>query len=209
MSNTMIVLKTWPHPLELRTRRTLLRAWKDSDLPAWCAMNADTEVRRYFPTVSTEEEALAEAGRIRAALAQRGWGCWALEIPGVLPFAGFVGLIVPAWNAPFLPAVEIGWRLPREAWSQGYASEAARAAAEFALGHLEQQEIVAITTPANLPSRRVMERIGMRHDPAGDFDHPRVAAGHPMQRHVLYRLDPASLRRSAEALRPAAQGAAR
>ena len=196
---TMIVLKTWPHPLELRTRRTLLRGWKDGDLPAWCAMNADPQVRRHFPSVHTEAEALAEAGRIRDMLAQRGWGCWALEIPGVLPFAGFVGLIVPSWPAPFLPAVEIGWRLTPGAWGQGYASEAAHAAAGFAFEHLAQDEIVAITTPANTPSRRVMDRIGMRHDPAGDFDHPRIAEGHPMRRHVLYRLDRASWRRSAAA----------
>ena len=86
----MIVLKTFPHPVELRTRRLLLRAWKDSDLPAWCEMNADPQVRRHFPTVHTEAEALGEASRIRDALAQRGWGCWALEVPGVLPFAGFL-----------------------------------------------------------------------------------------------------------------------
>ncbi|MEW6707410.1 MAG: GNAT family N-acetyltransferase [Pseudomonadota bacterium] len=191
----MLVLKTYPHPLELRTKRTLLRQWKDSDLPAWCAMNADPEVRRYFPSVHTEEEARGEAERIRAALVQRGWGFWALELPGKLPFAGCVGLLVPAFEAHFTPAVEIGWRLPREAWGFGYASEAARAAAEFAFTHLEVDEIVAITTPANAPSRKVMERLGMWHDAAGDFDHPRLPAGHPMQRHVLYRLDRARFRR--------------
>jgi RimJ/RimL family protein N-acetyltransferase len=191
----MLVLKTFPHPLELRTKRTLLRAWKDGDLPAWCEMNADPEVRRHFPSVHTQEEALGEAGRIRGVLAQRGWGCWALEIPGALPFAGFVGLLVPTFEAHFVPCVEIGWRLPQAAWGQGYATEAAGAAAQFAFEVLDQDEIVAITTPANAPSRRVMERLGMRHDSADDFDHPRVSEGHPMRRHVLYRLDRASFRR--------------
>lgn len=192
----MLVLKTYPHPVELRTKRTLLRQWKDGDLPAWCAMNADAEVRRHFPSVHTEEEAQGEAGRIRNVIAQRGWGFWALEIPGKTPFAGCVGLLVPAFEAPFTPAVEIGWRLPREAWGQGYATEAGRAAAEFAFMQLDLDEIVAITTPANTPSRRVMERLGMRHDAAGDFDHPRIPAGHPMRRHVLYRLDRATFRRT-------------
>jgi ribosomal-protein-alanine N-acetyltransferase len=195
----VLVLKTFPHPLELRTKRTLLRQFKDADLPAWCEMNADAEVRKHFPSVHTEEQALAEAGRIRAQIAQRGWGFWALEIPGVAPFAGVVGLLVPAYHAHFVPAVEIGWRLARGTWGNGYALEAARAAAQFAFDVLEQDEIVAITTPENASSRKVMERLGMRHDAPGDFDHPGVPEGHPMRRHVLYRLDRASFRRTLSA----------
>jgi RimJ/RimL family protein N-acetyltransferase len=184
----MLVLKTFAHPLELRTRRTLLRQWKDSDLPAWIAMNADPQVRRHFPALLTEEEACGEAQRVRDAISQRGWGIWALEIPGVLPFAGLVGLHVTSFDAPFVPAVELGWRLPQAAWGQGYASEAAAAAVEFAFDTLELPQVVAFTIPANTASRRVMERLGMRHDAADDFDHPKVEPGHPMRRHVLYRL---------------------
>jgi RimJ/RimL family protein N-acetyltransferase len=153
-------------------------------------------VRRHFPSVHTPEQAQAEAGRIREALLQRGWGCWALEIPGVLPFAGFVGLMVQAFEAPFTPCVEIGWRLPQAAWGGGYATEAARAAAQFAFDHLGLDEIVSMTTPSNTPSQRVMQRLGMRRDPGDDFDHPRVPEGHALRRHVLYRLDRASFRRT-------------
>lgn len=200
-----LVLPTFDGVRELRTRRTLLRQWKDSDLDAWAEMNADPEVRRHFPGVLSRDEALAEAGRIRAVLAQRGWGAWALEVPGVMPFAGFVGLIVPAWEAHFTPAVEIGWRLPRSAWGQGWASEAAAAAAAFALQVLQLDELVAITLPGNEASRRVMVRIGMSHDEAGDFAHPRLARDHPMSRHVLYRLPRAAATASAagSALAPA------
>jgi RimJ/RimL family protein N-acetyltransferase len=183
-----LVLPTFDGVRELRTQRALLRQWKDSDLDAWAAMNADPEVRRHFPGTLTRDDALAEATRIRDALAQRGWGAWALEVPGAWPFAGFVGLIVPAWSSHFTPAVEIGWRLPRPAWGQGYASEAAAAAATFAFDALALDELVAITLPANQASRRVMERIGMVHDEGGDFAHPRLPADHPMSRHVLYRL---------------------
>ena len=183
-----LVLPTFDGVRELRTARTLLRQWQDSDLEPWVAMNADPAVRRYFPAVLTRDEALAEVGRARAVLARRGWGAWALEVPGVLPFAGFVGLIVPAWEAHFTPAVEIGWRLPQAAWGHGYASEVAAAAAAFAFEALHLDELVAITLPTNEPSRRVMARIGMRHDVDGDFAHPRLAADHPMSRHVLYRL---------------------
>ena len=191
----MLVLKTWPHPLELRTRRVLLRQWKDADLPAWCAMNADAEVRRHFPSVHTEEQALAEAARVRELIAQRGWGFWALEIPGVSAFAGCVGLLVPAFEAPFTPAVEVGWRLSRDAWGRGYASEAARAALAFAFDHLGLDEVVSMTTTANEPSRKVMQRLGMTRDPQDDFDHPRIAEGHPQRRHVLYRLARARFQR--------------
>ena len=183
-----LVLPTFDGVRELRTARTLLRGWMDGDLEPWVAMNADPAVRRHFPGLLTRDEALAEAARIRATLRRRGWGAWALEIPGALPFAGFVGLMVPAWSAHFTPAVEIGWRLPQAAWGQGYACEAAAAAATFALELLELDELVAITTPANEPSRRVMRRIGMVHDETGDFAHPRLAPEHPMSRHVLYRL---------------------
>jgi RimJ/RimL family protein N-acetyltransferase len=112
---------------------------------------------------------------------------WALEIPGVMPFAGFVGLNAPHYDAPWVPAVEIGWRLTRAAWGQGLATEAAHAALDFGFTHLKLREIVAITVPANAASRRVMDRLGMVRDDAGDFDHPRIESGHPLQRHMLYR----------------------
>ena len=183
-----LALATFPSVVELRSARTLLRAWRDDDLPAWVAMNADPEVRRYFSSVQTETEALAEAGRARANLARRGWGMWALEIPGRLPFAGMVGLNVPSFEAPFMPVVEMGWRLPRAAWGQGWASEAAAAAAAFGFDVLGLDELVAFTTLTNQPSRRVMTRLGMQHDPAEDFDHPTVPEGHPFRLHTLYRL---------------------
>jgi RimJ/RimL family protein N-acetyltransferase len=151
-------------------------------------MNADPEVRRHFPGLLTPESAAAEAGRCRDAIAQRGWGMWALDLPGVMPFAGFVGLNVPHYDAPFVPAVEIGWRLPRAAWGSGFASEAAQAALEFAFTRLDLREVVAIAVPGNQASLRVMQRLGMVRDMAGDFDHPRIEAGHPLRRHVLYRI---------------------
>jgi len=183
----MLVLPTFPAALELHTRRCVLRQWKEADLAPWAAMNADPEVRRHFPGVLDNGQALAEAGRCRDGIDQRGWGVWALEVPGAFAFAGFVGLIVPHYDAPFVPAVEIGWRLPRAAWGQGYATEAAQAALEFAYRRLEVREVVAITVPGNEASRRVMTRLGMQRDEDGDFDHPRIEAGHPLRRHVLYR----------------------
>jgi RimJ/RimL family protein N-acetyltransferase len=112
---------------------------------------------------------------------------WAVDISGVTSFAGFVGLSVPRFQAPFTPCVEIGWRLAAEYWGFGYATEGARAVLDFAFDVLGLEEVVSFTAPANLRSRRVMERIGMVRDPAGDFDHPWLSAG-PLQRQVLYRM---------------------
>jgi RimJ/RimL family protein N-acetyltransferase len=173
-----LVVRTFASPIELRTQRVLLRQWKDSDLDRWAAMNADAEVRKYFPKLLDRAEADDEASRIRGNIAQRGWGMWAIEIPGVHAFAGFVGLSLPALEAAWMPAVEIGWRLSRDAWHKGYATEAAVAAMNFAFDELDLPE--------------VMQRLGMTHDPSADFDHPRVPADWPLKTHILHRISPAT-----------------
>ncbi len=125
--------------------------------------------------------------RVRDHWRQHRFGQWVVEIPGEASFIGAVGLTRIAYQAHFTPAVEIAWRLARAYWDKGYASEAARAALEYGFGELALAEIVAVTTPANLRSRRVMERLGMTRSPQDDFDHPNVPEG-PLKRHVLYRL---------------------
>jgi len=172
---------------ELRTSRLQLRPWREADLPVFAALNADPEVRRWFPGTLTREESDAQAMRIQEHIAAHQFGFWAVEVPGTASFVGFVGLKHVTFAAPFAPAVEAGWRLSRDHWGQGYATEAAWAALSHGFGPLGLAEIVAFAVPGNLPSRRVMERIGMRHDPGGDFDHPALPNGHPLQRHVLYR----------------------
>jgi len=172
----------------LRTERLLLRAWRESDREPFARLNADPRVTEHLQGPLTRAESDALVNRIRAHFAERGFGLWALEIPGVADFAGFAGLSVPSFTAAFTPCVEIGWRLAAEQWGRGYATEAARAALRYGFGTLGLAEVVSFTVPANARSRRVMERLGMRRDPREDFDHPSLAAGHPLRRHVLYRL---------------------
>src|ERR1041385_4518980 len=176
-------------PLEFRTERLLLRRWRPADREPFATMNADPIVMKHFPSTLSREQSDALVERVEATFGQHGFGPWAVEVPNVAPFIGFVGLSVPRFTAHFTPCVEIGWRLAAEHWNKGYASEAARAVvnAGFDVFHLE--EIVAFTVPINLPSRRVMEKIGMRHDEADDFDHPSFPDGHALKRHVLYRMD--------------------
>lgn len=173
---------------EIRTPRLVLRSWRETDLPAYAALNADAEVRRWFPGTMTREESDAQAAKLQNHLAVHGFGFWAVEAPGTAPFIGFVGLQHVSFAAPFTPAVETGWRLARKHWGRGYATEAARAALAHGFGPLALPEIVAFAVPGNMASRWVMERIGMHHDPADDFDHPNLPKGSPLQRHVLYRV---------------------
>jgi ribosomal-protein-alanine N-acetyltransferase len=171
---------------ELRTDRLLLRRWRPEDRPAFAAINADARVMEFFPAPLTEAQSDALADLIDGHFARHGFGLWAVEIPGVAPFAGFIGLMVPAFSAPFTPCVEIGWRLAAAHWGRGYAVEGARGVVSLAFGELGLDEVVSFTVPENIRSRRVMERIGMTHDPAGDFDHP--AASGAFRRHVLYKM---------------------
>ena len=142
---------------------------------------------QYFPSVLSRRESDALADRIRAQIDAQGWGLWAVEVADVTPFAGFIGLARPRFEAHFTPCVEIGWRLAAGHWGHGYATEGARAALEFGFTDLRLGEILSFTAGTNTPSRRVMERLGMTRDPADDFDHPGLPAGHPLRRHVLYR----------------------
>jgi RimJ/RimL family protein N-acetyltransferase len=174
--------------IDVRTGRLWLRPWRDEDVEPFAAMNADPRVMEHFPALLSRQETEAMVGRIRAHFAQHGWGLWALEVPGVTPFAGFVGLNTVPFTAPFTPAVEVGWRLAPAHWGSGYATEAARAALGVAFDTLELPEVVSFTVPANVRSRQVMERLGMHHSPTEDFEHPRLPPGHPLRHHVLYRL---------------------
>ena len=173
----------------LRTSRLLLREWRPEDREPFAVMNADPRVMEYFPATLPRRQSDALARRSERHFARHGFGPWAVEVPGVAPFVGFVGLVVPAFDAHFTPCIEIGWRLSAEHWGQGYATEAALASAAHAFGALGAEQLVSFTTPANVRSRAVMRRIGMTHDPADDFDHPRMPHGHPLKRHVLYRMD--------------------
>lgn len=147
-------------------------------------MNADPEVMRHFPGLLTSEQSDAFVDRIERHFEEHGFGLWALELPGAAPFIGFAGLQIPS----FMPAVEVGWRLDKDFWGHGYATEAARAAIADGFERAGLAEIVSFTAPANVRSVAVMERLGMTHDPADDFDHPNLPEGHPLRRHVLYRI---------------------
>lgn len=174
----------------ITTERLILRPWKDEDFLPYALMNADPKVREFFPSVLTREESDSEARRIRATHDRDGFCFFAAEAIATGEFVGFIGLQTMNFVVPSVaqPAVEIGWRLSPSNWGKGLATEGARGAVRYAFATLRLREIVAITAATNLRSRRVMEKIGMRHFPELDFDHPRIPEGHPLRAHVLYAL---------------------
>jgi RimJ/RimL family protein N-acetyltransferase len=172
----------------LTTERLVLRRWRDGDRKPFAAMNADPEVMEYFPHTLSADESDALIDSIERGFEERGFGLWAVEIAESGRFIGFTGLSVPRFEAHFTPAVEIGWRLARSSWGNGFAGEAARRALAFAFDELALAEVVSFTSRTNVRSQRVMERLGMTRDPADDFDHPALDAEDPLRRHGLWRM---------------------
>jgi len=179
-----------PEAPELLTPRLLLRHWHPDDLAPFAAMNADPEVMEHFPALMSRAESDAFTARVETELMSLGYGLWAVQERATGRFLGFTGMHPVTFEAPFVTGttVEIGWRLRREGWGRGYAQEAARAALEVAFGAAGLREVVSFTSTTNHRSTRVMEGIGMTHDPTDDFDHPRLPRGHRLERHVLYRI---------------------
>jgi RimJ/RimL family protein N-acetyltransferase len=173
---------------ELRTARLTLRRWRDGDREPFAEMNADPRVMEFFVAPLSREASDALVTRIESGFDRYGFGLWALEVRETGEFIGFTGLAPPEFEAHFTPAVEVGWRLAAPAWGRGYATEAARAAIGFGFDQAGLEEIVSMASVVNERSRAVMERLGMSRDPADDFDHPGIPAGHPLRPHVLYRL---------------------
>lgn len=185
-------------PFVLQTDRLILRDWRDADFEPWVEMNQDPVAMAFFPALYDRERCAASMAKIRDHLAREGFGLWAVERIGGPAFLGFVGLKRVEFTARFAPAIEIGWRLARACWGQGYATEAGRACLHFAFGALGLSEVVAMLVPANRRSAHVAERLGMWRDPHGDFMHPQLTrdaisvGGHALQPHALYRIDRAT-----------------
>ena len=174
---------------EPHTPRLVLRPWTEADREQHAAMNADPEVMEFFPSVMDRAASDAWFDRMQLRWEEYGFGLFAAE--DSQGWIGFVGLAVPRFEVPFPhatdPPVEVGWRLVRRAWGQGYASEGATACLHWAFDSLGLPEVLSWTAVANARSRAVMERIGMHHDPADDFDHPTLPVDSPLRRHVVYR----------------------
>jgi len=173
----------------IRTKRLLLRPWKEEDLEPLTRLNSDPRVIEFLLGPLTREESAVRLAVYTKHILDHGWGLWAVSVPGVSDFIGWIGLWPIGFKGHFTPAIEVGWRLLPEFWGQGYATEGARACLAFAFKTLKLDEIVSITVPGNLRSIHVMERLGMHRDLKDDFEHPMVPEGHALKKHVLYRIE--------------------
>jgi RimJ/RimL family protein N-acetyltransferase len=172
----------------VQTNRLTLRRWQPSDREPFARLNSDPAVMEFMPAPLTQQESDLLADRIEAHFHQHKFGLWAAELRSNSAFIGFIGLSIPRFQAPFTPCVEIGWRLASDYWGRGLVTEGACAVVYHAFHVLDLSSLVSFTSVANLRSRRVMEKIGMTHNPSEDFDHPNQPEHHPQRPHLLYRL---------------------
>ena len=175
-------------PTVINTKRLIIRPWREEDLEPFAKMNADPRVMEFFPKTLSREESDLMAKKRMAEIEEQGWGIWAVSVKNFAPFIGFIGIAPVSFTAHFTPAVEIGWRLAYDFWGQGYALEGAQAALQFGFKTVQLSEIVSFAVTANLRSRKLMEKLGMHRNPKEDFEHPRIEDGHPLRKHVLYRI---------------------
>ena len=171
----------------LRTERLILRQWTKADLAPFSKISGDPEVMEFYPKPLTGKESYSMGNRILSLINERGWGFWAIEVPKQERFIGFVGLHIPKETLPFSPCVEIGWRIAKEHWNRGYATEAAKESLKYAFTKLNLNEVVSFTTLANLRSQAVMQKIGMANT-GNNFMHPDIKVTHPQCEHVLYKI---------------------
>lgn len=174
----------------IETDRLSLRRWIEEDREPFFRLNSDARVMEFMPNCLSRLESDLLIDRIEDHFRAHSFGLYALELREDHSFIGFLGLAIPEFTAHFTPCVEIGWRLSANHWGRGLATEGARAVVRHAFDELRLGALVSFTVLANIRSRRVMERIGMVHNPAEDFEHPNLPKGHPLRRHVLYRLRP-------------------
>jgi RimJ/RimL family protein N-acetyltransferase len=172
----------------METTHLVLRSWKEGDKEPFARMNADPHVMEFMPNRLTAAECNSWVDWIKDHFARHGFGLYAAELKSDGRFIGFIGVQVPSFQAHFTPCVEIGWRLAADCWGKGLATEGASAVGRHAFDVLRLASLVSFTVPANIRSRRVMEKLGMNRNPTEDFDHPKLPEGHPFRRHVLYRL---------------------
>jgi len=180
----------------LKTERLLLRPWTEEDFLPFSEMCGDKDVMEFFPALLTKSESDGIANRAKSLIDRRGWGFWAVEVPDQESFIGFVGLHIPNENLPFSPCVEIGWRVAKKYWGQGYATEAAKKSLSYAFTELNLNEVVSFTTIANTRSQKVMKKIGMSNT-GNNFMHPDIKSTHPQCEHVLYKITKPEYERNA------------
>jgi ribosomal-protein-alanine N-acetyltransferase len=172
----------------IETERLILRQWKESDRDVFAELNQNPENLLFFPNTLTRKQSDDFINKTIQLIDNNGYGLFAVELKETSEFIGFTGLATPSFEAHFTPCTEVGWRLHKNYWGKGYATEAAKSVLNFAFNKLYLGEVVSFTSLLNTPSINVMKRIGMTHDPSRDFEHPRIEKGHKLRPHTFYQI---------------------
>lgn len=172
------------------TERLIIRNWRETDKAPFAKLSADPTIREFFPDLLSQQRAYELVDEDREIVAKNKYGWCAAELKETGEFIGMFGLTTFSDILPFYaPGLfELGWYLATDHWGKGLATEGGQGALDYAWQTFGSHEVVAFTATINLPSRRVMQRLGMTHDPSEDFDHPKVDIGHRLRPHVLYRI---------------------
>lgn len=170
----------------IETPRLILRDWKEEDLRHFRELNSDERVMRYFPGTLSQQQTDSFYDGIQKEFREYHYGLYAVEVKENKEFIGFIGFHRAAFEAEFTPCVEIGWRLKKDSWGNGYATEGAKACLEYGLKKFDFQEVFSFTSKINIPSQRVMEKIGLRY--VKEFDHPKLDRDSDLCKHVLYSI---------------------
>lgn len=172
----------------IETNRLILRTFEERDIDPMILIDQDPKVCEFLPSIGNRDKTTQSIHKFITHYRDHGFSLYAVELKSTGEMIGWCGLMIPAFEAHFMPAVEIAWRLASQHWNHGYATEAAKAVLQYAFEQLKLNEVVSLTVPDNIRSRRVMEKIGLHHNSNDDFDHPKLEKLHPLCRHVLYRI---------------------
>ncbi|HVI48083.1 MAG TPA: GNAT family N-acetyltransferase [Chitinophaga sp.] len=169
-----------------RSERLGFRHWQDDDVAVFTEMNRNPDVMEYFPKMLTPEETAGMVERIHTHFREHGYGLYAVDILATEEFIGYIGFTHPRFHAFFTPCIEIGWRLKKSVWGQGYATEGAIRCLQFGFHELQFAEVYSFTAVINHRSENVMKKAGMEKVDA--FEHPAIEEGNPLRTHVLYNI---------------------
>ena len=170
----------------IETDRLILRTWKGEDAKPYFDINQDSKVIEFLPKALTMQQVKDFISAMNDQYIKNNYTLFSAELKKTGELIGFIGLNYIDWKAPFTPGTEIGWRLGALYWGKGYATEGAKAVLNYGFNKCRLKEIISFTVPMNKRSIRVMEKIGMQHDRAGDFAHPKLSPNHKLSKHVLY-----------------------
>jgi RimJ/RimL family protein N-acetyltransferase len=166
------------------SERLGFRNWSGKDLTEFSKLNADLEVMEHFPKPLTEKETADFIDRLKKHYADNGFNYFATEVLDSGEFIGFIGLAFKDFKTEFTPAVDIGWRLKKSSWGNGYATEGASRCLEFGFNQLNLEKIIATCTEKNVKSENVMKKIGMGK--IGNFKHPLLEEYPEYQKCICY-----------------------